>query len=107
MPKMSRDSIVDQLLIHERIRPSAPAYYEKLGSAWVPTSWEQYTCQIRQVARAMIRHGIEPGNVVCMLGFNRPEWVESQLAAMMISAGLADPRMKIEIEVTALKRPGS
>lgn len=29
-------------------------------------------------------------------------------AAMMISAGLADPRMKIEIEVTAVKRhPGS
>lgn len=27
-------------------------------------------------------------------------------AAMMISAGLADPRMKIEIEVTALKRAG-
>jgi enamine deaminase RidA (YjgF/YER057c/UK114 family) len=26
-------------------------------------------------------------------------------AAMMISAGLADPRMKIEIEVTALRRP--
>ena len=28
-------------------------------------------------------------------------------AAMMISAGLADPRMKIEIEVTALKQPSS
>jgi enamine deaminase RidA (YjgF/YER057c/UK114 family) len=28
-------------------------------------------------------------------------------AAMMISAGLADPRMKIEIEVTALKRDPS
>lgn len=27
-------------------------------------------------------------------------------AAMMISAGLADPRMQIEIEVTALKRGG-
>ena len=27
-------------------------------------------------------------------------------AAMMISAGLADPRMKIEIEVTALKNSG-
>lgn len=26
-------------------------------------------------------------------------------AAMMISAGLADPRMQIEIEVTALKQP--
>src|SRR5512135_412189 len=30
---------------------------------------------------------------------------EVRPAAMMISAGLADPRMKIEIEVTALKRP--
>jgi enamine deaminase RidA (YjgF/YER057c/UK114 family) len=29
---------------------------------------------------------------------------EVQPAAMMIAAGLADPRMKIEIEVTALKR---
>ena len=28
-------------------------------------------------------------------------------AAMMISAGLADPRMKIEIEVTALKGSGT
>lgn len=28
-------------------------------------------------------------------------------AAMMISAGLADPRMKIEIEVTALRQPRS
>ena len=28
---------------------------------------------------------------------------EVRPAAMMISAGLADPRMKIEIEVTALK----
>jgi enamine deaminase RidA (YjgF/YER057c/UK114 family) len=29
---------------------------------------------------------------------------EVRPAAMMISAGLADPRMKIEIEVTAMKR---
>ena len=31
---------------------------------------------------------------------------ESRPAAMMISAGLGDPRMKIEIEVTALKGSG-
>jgi enamine deaminase RidA (YjgF/YER057c/UK114 family) len=30
---------------------------------------------------------------------------EVRPAAMMISAGLADPRMQIEIEVTALKQP--
>lgn len=32
---------------------------------------------------------------------------EVRPAAMMISAGLADPRMKIEIEVTARKRGGT
>ena len=32
---------------------------------------------------------------------------EIRPAATMISAGLADPRMRIEIEVTARKRPGA
>jgi len=32
---------------------------------------------------------------------------EVRPAAMMISAGLADPRMKIEIEVTARRRPAA
>ncbi|MBK9133924.1 MAG: RidA family protein [Betaproteobacteria bacterium] len=34
----------------------------------------------------------------------RKAFADVRPAAMMISAGLADPRMKIEIEVTALKR---
>lgn len=34
----------------------------------------------------------------------RKHFGEVRPAAMMISAGLADPRMKIEIEVTALRR---
>jgi enamine deaminase RidA (YjgF/YER057c/UK114 family) len=34
----------------------------------------------------------------------RQAFGEVRPAAMMISAGLADPRMRIEIEVTALKR---
>jgi enamine deaminase RidA (YjgF/YER057c/UK114 family) len=34
----------------------------------------------------------------------RAAFGEVRPAAMMIAAGLADPRMKIEIEVTALKR---
>jgi len=34
----------------------------------------------------------------------RQHFGEVRPAAMMISAGLADPRMKIEIEVTALKQ---
>lgn len=36
----------------------------------------------------------------------RQAFGEIRPAATMIAAGLADPRMKIEIEVTARKRPG-
>lgn len=36
----------------------------------------------------------------------RKYFAEVRPAAMMISAGLADPRMKIEIEVTALRQQG-
>jgi enamine deaminase RidA (YjgF/YER057c/UK114 family) len=36
----------------------------------------------------------------------RKYFAEIRPAAMMISAGLADPRMRIEIEVTAKKRNG-
>src|SRR5690606_1142010 len=70
-----RDSIIDRFLLHHRIRPAAPAYYEKTGSAWVPTSWEEYTAQVRTAARALMALDVQPGDVVCMLGFNRPEWV--------------------------------
>jgi enamine deaminase RidA (YjgF/YER057c/UK114 family) len=37
----------------------------------------------------------------------RKHFGEIRPAATMISAGLADPRMRIEIEVTARKRPGA
>ncbi len=37
----------------------------------------------------------------------RAAFGEIRPAAMMLSAGLADPRMRVEIEVTALKQSGS
>jgi long-chain acyl-CoA synthetase len=82
MRRDGRDSIIDRLMAHRGTRPGAPAYYEKIGSAWAPTSWEEYAGQVRTAARAMIALGVGPGDVVCMLGFNRPEWAIGQLAAM-------------------------
>ncbi|CUS01994.2 Long-chain fatty acid--CoA ligase [Candidatus Promineifilum breve] len=84
MAPTQRDSIIDRFQQHRRIRPAAPAYFEKIGSAWVPTTWEAYTAQVRTAAKAMIALGVAPGQIVCMLGFNRPEWAIGQLAAMMI-----------------------
>jgi long-chain acyl-CoA synthetase len=88
---MQRDTVIDRFLKHRGTRPGSPAYYEKIGSAWVATTWEEYVNQARQAARSMIALGVTPGQVVCMLGFNRPEWVIGQLAAMMaggVGAGI-------------------
>lgn len=78
------DTIVHRLHENARTRPNAPAYYEKIGSNWVPTSWEEYTDQVRQAARALLALGLGTGDNVSILGFNRPEWVIMDLANMLI-----------------------
>ncbi len=83
---MTADTTIARLHEHGRIRPSAPAYFEKVGDTWVPTTWREYVSQIRQAARAMIALGVEPDTNVAILGFNRPEWSIMLLAAMSINA---------------------
>lgn len=83
------DTILHRLHENGRKRPNAPAYYEKIGSAWVPTSWQEFTNQVRQAARALVALGVEVGQNVTILGFNRSEWVIFDLASMMIGGAPA------------------
>ena len=64
-------------------RPSTIAYQAKVNGRWQPTTWKTYVDQIRQAARAMIALGLPRGGKVTILGFNRPEWVIFDHAAMM------------------------
>ncbi len=82
---MTADTIIHRLHDNGRIRPNAPAYFEKVGAAWVPTTWREYVNQVRQAGRALIALGIEPGDSVGILGFNRPEWSIMLLAAMGVN----------------------
>jgi len=74
---------------------------------------------MRNIASALAEAGASVGDVVRVryllpaVADFAPCWPvlrrwcgEVRPAATMLSAGLADPRMKIEIEVTALKRAG-
>jgi long-chain acyl-CoA synthetase len=83
------DTILHRLHENGRKRPNAPAYYEKIGDAWVPTSWQEYLSQVRQAARALVALGVETGQNTTILGFNRSEWVIFDLASMMIGAAPA------------------
>lgn len=75
-----------RVLATARTRGADPAYYERGDAGWQPTSWSEYAGQVQQAARALVALGVQPGQAVCILGFNRPEWVIMDLAAMMVGA---------------------
>lgn len=76
------DSIPARLFRAARMFPNRPAYFEKRGGAWRSTSYARYAEQVMQAARALVSLGFEPGQRVCILGFNRPEWTILDLATM-------------------------
>jgi hypothetical protein len=41
---------------------------------------------VQRAARALVGLGVQPGQTVCILGFNRPEWLVMDHAAMMVGA---------------------
>jgi long-chain acyl-CoA synthetase len=86
---MSADTILHRLANNARTRPNAPAYYEKKGQAWVPTSWQGYNSQVRQAAKSLLALGFQPGNIVTVLGFNTAEWVIADLASMLAGGAVA------------------
>jgi long-chain acyl-CoA synthetase len=80
---MATDTIPHRLIENGKILENAPAYFVKSDDTWSPTSWKEFVTDVRQAAAALIALGLEPGGGVCILGFNRPEWVIFNLASML------------------------
>jgi long-chain acyl-CoA synthetase len=76
------DTIPKRFLEQAKLRPERPAYLVKENGVWKTTSWAGYVKEVTQAARALVSLGFQPGQRVCILGFNRPEWVILDLAAM-------------------------
>ena len=70
------DEIVDQW-------PHKPAMRAKNGNRWQATSWSAYREQARKAARGFMARGLEAGQGVAILSFNRPEWFLADVAAIM------------------------
>ena len=79
---MATDTIPNRLLQRATKTPNDQAYYVREGGSWKPTNWGTYSDQVTQAGRALIALGLEPGQTVCILGFNRPEWAIIDLATM-------------------------
>jgi long-subunit acyl-CoA synthetase (AMP-forming) len=56
------------------------------GGAWEATTWRAFREDVRQAARALVALGVEPGQGVVILAFNRPEWFVANLATIAVGA---------------------
>jgi len=79
---VAEDTIPYRLIQQGLKRPQNPAYYVREGGTWKSTNWGTYASEVAQAGRALIALGFQPKQTACILGFNRPEWVIMDLAAM-------------------------
>ncbi len=69
-------------------RGDVVALQEKRYGIWQPITWRGYQQRVRHLAHAFDRLGVGPGDVIAVLGDNRPEWLVSELAAQAIGAAV-------------------
>lgn len=69
--------------------PERPAYFVRGAGGWEGSSWAELLKQVQRAARALVALGVQPQQTVCILGFNRPEWLIMDHAAMMVGATTA------------------
>src|SRR5687767_7580265 len=82
----SKLRVMDVLERTVRSHGPKPALKVKRGGGWKTFTWNEYRQQVRQVARALISLGTQPGRGVAIIGYNCPEWFFADVGA--IYAGL-------------------
>ena len=76
------------LMGHAARQPDAVALQEKRYGIWQPLTWAQYAQRVRDFAQGLAELGVGRGDVVAVLGDNRPEWLISELAAQCLGAAV-------------------
>jgi long-chain acyl-CoA synthetase len=70
----------------ERYGDNRVALQEKRYGIWQPITWRGYRQRVRDFAHGLAALGVQPGEVVGILGDNRPEWLITELAAQSLGA---------------------
>lgn len=68
--------------------PDRVALQEKRYGIWMPTTWSVYRERVRDFAHGLAEMGVQRGDIVAVLGDNRPEWLIAELAAQSLGAAV-------------------
>lgn len=69
-------------------RPDDVAMQEKRYGIWEPLTWVGYAARVRDVAHGLASLGVQRGEIIAVLGDNRPEWLVAELAAQSMGAAV-------------------
>ena len=69
-------------------RPDEVAMQEKRYGIWQPITWRKYQDRVTDFAHGLAALGVDRGDVVAVLGDNRPEWLIAELAVQSIGAAV-------------------
>ncbi len=75
-------TLVHQLRAWASKAPDDAALHERTASGWNTITWRQYDQRVRQVGRALMALGHQPGEAVGIVAKNRYELVVTQLGVM-------------------------
>ncbi|MGH7638339.1 MAG: AMP-binding protein, partial [Gemmatimonadaceae bacterium] len=78
--------VMDVLERTARSHGPKPALRVRRQGAWKTWSWNEYRQQVRQVARALIAIGTQPGAGICIIGYNCPEWFFADIGSIYAGA---------------------
>ena len=74
-----------QLLIRQaRNRPGATAMREKEWGVWQPYTWADYLDATAEFAAGLAELGVGRGDIIILIGDNRPEWMWAELAVQAL-----------------------
>src|SRR5260370_17680533 len=62
------------------------ALREKDFGLWRPFTWNDYQTRVHDFALGMVELGLGRGDVVGIIGANRPDWVSAEIATHAIAA---------------------
>jgi long-subunit acyl-CoA synthetase (AMP-forming) len=68
----------------ERYGDERIALQEKRYGIWQPITWSAYRRRVRDFAHGLADLGVQPGEVVAVLGDNRPEWLIADFAITLL-----------------------
>ena len=88
---MPKQNVIEFFRARTQMHPNKPALHVERNDEVVVWTWREWFGDTMQCAKAMIHVGLSRFAGVCCIGFNSPEWLIADLAAIAaggIAAGI-------------------